>query len=94
MQIKPDCVSWSAIRSCAEQCGVVRRGIWGHDLGHADTHTNKAPMAGVQLVVHTSKIRIYTFVKPRLYYMSFNILYLTSSKNKTFVPPEKLFKCR
>ena len=23
MQIKPDCVSWSAIRSCAEQCGVV-----------------------------------------------------------------------
>ena len=54
MQTKPDCVSWSAIGSCAEQCGVVRRAVWGHDLGQADTHTNKPPRAGVQLVVHTS----------------------------------------
>ena len=60
MQVKPDCVSWSAIRSCAEQCGVMRRAVWGHDLGHTDTyihtHTNKEPWAGVQLVVHTSII--------------------------------------
>ena len=47
MQIKPDCVSWSANRSYAEQCGVVPRAVWGHDLGHADTPTNKAPRAGV-----------------------------------------------
>ena len=68
MQIKPDCVSWSAIRSCAEQCGVVRRAVWGHDIGHTDT--NKAPRAGVQLVVHTSTSiniflhRVYSALSP------------------------------
>ena len=54
MQIKPECVSWSAIRSCSEECGVMRRAVGGHDLGRTDTYTNKAPRAGVQLVVHTS----------------------------------------
>ena len=54
MQIKPDCVSWSAIRSCAEQYGVVRRAVWGHDLGQTETHTQNAPRAGVRLVGHTS----------------------------------------
>ena len=56
MQIKPDGVSLSPIRSCAEQCGFVCRTVLSHDLGHADTHTNKTPRDGVQLVVHISII--------------------------------------
>ena len=47
---------WSRVvvrgRSCAEQCGVVRREVWGYDLGRihtrTHTHTNKPPRAGVQ----------------------------------------------
>ena len=44
---------------------IMRRTIWGHDLGHTDSlththsHTNKPPTAGVQLVGHTS-IKVIT----------------------------------
>ena len=57
MQITPDCVSWSAIRSCADQCESVRRacGVMTSD-GYMHTHTNKADRAGVFLIIvsHTS----------------------------------------
>ena len=33
---------------------IMSRAILGHDLGRIHTHTNKPPMAGVQLVGHTS----------------------------------------
>ena len=35
---------------CRAMRGLAPSGV-GHDLGHTDTHTNKEPRAGVQLVV-------------------------------------------
>ena len=40
---------------------IMRRAIWRHVFGHTDslTHTIKPPMAGVQLVGHTSTRAVY-----------------------------------
>ena len=57
MQITPYCVSWSAVRSCADQCEIVRRacGVMTSD-GYMHTYTIKADRAGVFLILfsHTS----------------------------------------
>ena len=47
---------WPAVPVTMIDCACPFNIIWGHDMGHTDTHTNKPPRAGAQLVVHTSII--------------------------------------
>ena len=50
------------VKTCTrhnDRLGLSPNIIWGHDLGHTDTHTNQPPRAGVQLVDHTSIIFRY-----------------------------------